>query len=231
VIFLISQFGKYIPGNVAHFFARASMAKNVNVPVQLSLNIMIMEIIWMIAVALFLGLFSFKGLHISTFGFLLNEPQIKWVPILSLLIFLSPWATVFLLNHFFSRTLYQSIKIKKLQFPPFFLACTSIIFFTIYFFILGLVLKIESNVFFSTFEISYFSSVSIFSLAWLAGFLMPGAPAGLGMREAVLVSFLTLWMNPLSAASLALLMRLTTTLGDGFAYLLGLFLRFKIKNL
>jgi uncharacterized membrane protein YbhN (UPF0104 family) len=56
--------------------------------------------------------------------------------------------------------------------------------------------------------------ISIFSVAWVAGFLTPGAPAGLGIREAVIVFALTPLMGEGVALLAALLLRLVTGCGD-----------------
>jgi uncharacterized membrane protein YbhN (UPF0104 family) len=53
-----------------------------------------------------------------------------------------------------------------------------------------------------------------FATAWLAGFLSPGVPAGLGVREAVLLLLLPPAMGDAATVSVTLAMRLTTTLGD-----------------
>lgn len=229
-LFLISQFGKYIPGNIAHFAARASMAKNINIPVAVSLNIIFLEIIWMIAVASLLSLYALYALYQPSQSLSFDDLFIKWLPIVGLMFFLLPWVAIELINRFFKKMFFNLFKIKKLKPPQFWVGGISIIFLVIYFFTLASVLKIESLVFFQVNNLSFFTCVSIFTLSWLAGFLIPGAPAGLGVREAVLVTFLILWMNPFSAASLALLIRLTTTLGDAAAFLLGLFIKYVFKH-
>lgn len=69
--------------------------------------------------------------------------------------------------------------------------------------------------------------VIAYLLAWLAGFVVPGAPGGLGVRESVLILLLSI--NPHGAEAIALAlglgMRFVSTLGDalfaGLAYLLG----------
>ena len=62
-------------------------------------------------------------------------------------------------------------------------------------------------------------------LAWLAGFVTPGAPAGLGTREAVLVASLAPAIGARDALLAALLLRLVTTVGDlvgfGFGWLIA----------
>ena len=61
--------------------------------------------------------------------------------------------------------------------------------------------------------------------AWLAGYATPGAPGGLGVREAVLVAVLTAADAGALAILAAALHRLVTTVGDLVCFLIGLGLR------
>jgi glycosyltransferase 2 family protein len=54
----------------------------------------------------------------------------------------------------------------------------------------------------------------IWSMCWLAGYLVPGSPAGLGVRDAALVYALSAWCGRAEAVVLATEMRLVATLGD-----------------
>lgn len=58
-------------------------------------------------------------------------------------------------------------------------------------------------------------------VAWIAGFLVPGAPGGLGPREAVLLILSGGAMAEDVALAAALLLRVVTTLGDVGCFLLG----------
>jgi len=62
----------------------------------------------------------------------------------------------------------------------------------------------------------------IFAVAWLAGYVAPGAPAGVGVREAGLVFLLTPLFNSGFSVAISLTLRLTTTIGDFVAFLFGL---------
>src|SRR5690606_19499076 len=68
------------------------------------------------------------------------------------------------------------------------------------------------------------------ALAWLLGFVIPGAPAGAGMRESALALAGGSGPNVLSAI---LMFRLITMLGDFTAFILGLLLSawLKARNL
>jgi hypothetical protein len=67
----------------------------------------------------------------------------------------------------------------------------------------------------------------VFCFSWAVGFLTPGAPSGIGVREAVIVLLLGGISGAAQAAMIALLLRLTTVLGDlGFFALDSLLARF-----
>ena len=69
---------------------------------------------------------------------------------------------------------------------------------------------------------------AVFAAAWIAGFVTPGAPAGLGVREAVLVGGLQPLYGPGVALGLPLVFRLLTTLGDGLGLAAGKMLRWRL---
>lgn len=68
--------------------------------------------------------------------------------------------------------------------------------------------------------------VGITAAAWLIGFLVPGAPGGLGVRDAVLIAGLTAAGIP-GATAIALGHRLITTLGDVLLALAGFAVRWR----
>jgi hypothetical protein len=59
-------------------------------------------------------------------------------------------------------------------------------------------------------------------VAWTAGFVTPGAPGGLGVRDALLVGMLTPAFGPAVSVGIALAFRIVTTLGDIVAFVVGL---------
>ena len=59
------------------------------------------------------------------------------------------------------------------------------------------------------------TSIGALALAWVAGFITPGAAAGVGVREAVLMVALDGPLGLEASAVVALAFRLVTTAGDG----------------
>ena len=65
----------------------------------------------------------------------------------------------------------------------------------------------------------------LFSLAWVVGFVTPGAPAGLGVRDAIIVTGLTAVYGAGIAVGLTVLLRFVTISGDGLAFASGVLAR------
>ncbi|SMQ69675.1 hypothetical protein SAMN06297468_1862 [Altererythrobacter xiamenensis] len=58
-------------------------------------------------------------------------------------------------------------------------------------------------------------AIAAYSIAWLIGFLLPGAPAGIGVREVALVALLEKSISPEILASAIIVHRLLTAAVDG----------------
>ena len=61
--------------------------------------------------------------------------------------------------------------------------------------------------------------VAVFSLSWIAGFIIPGAPGGLGVREFMILLMLGPGYGETPALSAALLLRIITAGGDVLSFL------------
>lgn len=72
--------------------------------------------------------------------------------------------------------------------------------------------------------ISALTLAGIFLVAWLAGFLVPFAPGGIGIREAALIALGTTVADPATLLSFAALTRLVTLAGDFLFGAAGYFL-------
>src|SRR6185312_8496715 len=70
----------------------------------------------------------------------------------------------------------------------------------------------------------YWLLISALTLAWTVGFVTPGAPAGFGVREGLLLLMLTPAYTAASASVLVIALRIVTTLGDVFILGSGLIL-------
>jgi len=71
-------------------------------------------------------------------------------------------------------------------------------------------------------DLSFLRLTGALALAWLAGFLVPGAPAGLGVRETVILALLGPVHGAPAAFALAALYRISAVCGDTLVALAGI---------
>jgi uncharacterized membrane protein YbhN (UPF0104 family) len=88
-----------------------------------------------------------------------------------------------------------------------------------------LILKLQAQFLFGVTNGSVLALTCLFSLAWVAGYLTPGAPGGLGIREAMMVLLLPPVVGTGAAVGLGITLRIATTVGDATAFLIGLAMR------
>lgn len=94
----------------------------------------------------------------------------------------------------------------------------SLLFYIISFILLGILLWIVAILCFKI-EISkqtFFAFPTVFATAWVLGFITPGAPGGIGVRETILTSGLTPFIGASAAVSIAIVARIIAILGDFF---------------
>ena len=84
----------------------------------------------------------------------------------------------------------------------------------IFFLIAGLLLVIIVNLFLDININLIAKLVVIFSISWLSGFIIPGAPGGIGVREAVIIFFITPIIGEAQSVAIAIALRFVTLLGD-----------------
>ena len=89
----------------------------------------------------------------------------------------------------------------------------------------GLALDLLAHNVFAANESQILLLTGAYAAAWVLGFIMPGAPGGLGVREAVLLAAFDPIYGSGVAVGLTLSPRLVTTLGDAALFLGGLAMR------
>ena len=103
-------------------------------------------------------------------------------------------------HHGISSSLYNMIKIYLLYFIFFLIAGLLLVY------IVKIFLDLDINI---TGKL-----IVIFSIAWVAGFIIPGAPGGIGVREAVIIFFITPIVGEAQSVVVAVALRFVTLLGD-----------------
>jgi uncharacterized membrane protein YbhN (UPF0104 family) len=69
-----------------------------------------------------------------------------------------------------------------------------------------------------------------FASSWILGFIAPGAPAGLGIREAILSAWLSTAMPAADVVLLVVALRIATTVGDLLNFGWGSLMLLKLRS-
>ena len=191
-----TQVAKYLPGNVAHYFARAAIARSAGITLGHSGLATALEIVaallaaaWVVAIATMVDPRAIAVLHAD------------WDSTAAIPAAIAIGAA--------------AVAILTLRFTKIPVTSLAVIIgvLMINFTFVGLSLLCVLNAL-STQDVSPAMTVGIFTLAWVAGYLVPGAPAGLGVREAILIA----WLGPIvgsgGAVTCTIIHRLTTSAAD-----------------
>lgn len=220
-VFFISQLGKYLPGNVGQFIGRGVLAKSTGIPVGVAVGTAIFEGIWNLVISSSLALLAtvvLWDLHFAQNGSSALTSKLAWILPLALV---APWLSIKLLNAFLPQL---SMKIgggQLIRLPQLRTSLLVSLLILINFLQQGYIVKLQGELFFAHPDIDWFSITLLYSSAWVVGYVVPGAPGGLGVREAMMVLLLTPLVGAAVASGLAVSMRLTTLLGDGLSVLIG----------
>ena len=182
-----SQLGKYLPGNVFHFAGRHVMGMAAGHSASKLLYSTVLE----------LGLLIASGLLTT----LLLLPLLGFHHLLAGLIYIATLLLLFvLLKYRTSIHLSHALLMHSL-----FLLVTGVLFVLI-------VALISDGI---TFDARMILLVlASYVVAWLSGLVVPGAPAGMGIRELVLLFLLGPWLSSSDLLLAVLLSRVVSLLGD-----------------
>lgn len=197
-IYALSQLAKYVPGNIVHLAGRQFYTMAEGLPAAPIAR----SIIWE------LGLIAIVG---TLFG-ILTTPLIR--PSITTPMALITWLAVCLMIFKLIHTIFSSKLAKAFLLQLCFLAINGILFTVIFLTIsngkIGLLLLIPLG--------------GAYVIAWLIGLITPGAPAGIGIREAVLLFLLSNYITEQTDLLLAVLLgRIISILGDTAFFLAAKF--------
>lgn len=224
--FLVSQVGKYIPGNVTQFAWRLALARRDGIPGGLVGLAMLLEISVMLTAAgvLFLAcLLLAPRLALSLLppgiGNFLSNQSLPLAGALAAGIGLGIWYLIGLIRR----------KASTMQLKPV-LATRPLALHVVSFLLLGLSLGCVIQATTPTGINPVLLSIPVFVVGWTFGFLTPGSQGGIGVREGVIVLGLGATLGEGPALTAALLHRTICVLGDLTAFAISSRYRPKTKG-
>jgi hypothetical protein len=224
-IFFIAQLGKYLPGNVGQHVGRVFMAREIGIPMSITLSTMLVEMLWGTGIGSGLAVLSLiLFVDGQALGLNLQHGPVQLGLGVTFLLFM-PWLGIGFLNRYLPGLLKRLTGNGVIATPRLSTALVVAVMFLLCFVVMGLILKLQAQWLFGVTEGSVFELTCLFAVVWLAGYLVPGAPAGLGVREAMMVLLLSPVLGAGAAVGLGVTLRVTTTVGDGVTFVLGLLAR------
>ena len=185
-VYLITNIAKYLPGNVWHFYGRINAVSQRSGSLSAATFSVLLEPLLMAASALLIAIFSTTlGLVKTDFNFTIYLG--KLLVLMAVLVGIHPRILNPLLNRL-SRSkgkviLEQKTELTTYPFLPFLGEIGFVLFRGLGFIFAFMVLQ---SITFSQIP----SVISAFSIAWLLGLIVPGAPGGVGVFEATAIALL-----------------------------------------
>lgn len=213
---LVSQIGKYVPGNVAQYFGRAAMAISSGVPAKTVGLAIVAETAGILiggCLAVVISIALAPGLAVDVLRLLPDASNFAWLGLVlaSLLVLLAGASLA-------ARFTRHWTGLPKASWM---LLAAAVALYVIALLLLGVSLHLIANAI-SPSPLPLSLSVAVFAAAWIAGLATPGAPGGLGVRESIITLGLAPLLGGATALSVALLHRGASVLGDVVSFGLGL---------
>ncbi len=222
-----SQIAKYLPGNVFQYVGRFALGAKYEVPAAAVASTTFIEIILCVV----------SSTLMASLEIIIAPNSIsKWLPAVNRnVIFVLLIAAVIIATGILFGAI-SSTRVRKLVVSQqAYLNPSRIIYgvgqFLFIFTVMGILTWLLVHmVFNANSTLPWYRYASRITLAWLIGFVVPGAPGGLGIREALTVKMFEDDMGEGVALCLALTMRLCNIIGDILVFLAAWLLAMKSKD-
>lgn len=226
-ILLITQAGKYLPGNVGQHVGRIGLSLRQGIPAQLLVASMAYEVCLLLLADLLtaLGCGSLSG---PGLGLLLRGSGDHAAIVVAAAVALLGIAAIPLLSKVLPRlTAWLMRKRGTAHYAapaPLGMRTMAevVVLYVAAMLFVGAGLTVLAGGLFPAQSHDFALLTAAFTIAWAIGFVTPGAPAGLGVREALLLLMLTQPLGSADASLLILALRVATTLGDMLCFVVGL---------
>lgn len=217
LVVLRANVAKYLPGNVAHYAGRALLARQAGVPAPTVLTSLGLEA----GLTVGSGLLLAAVIAPRALGAWLAAASASAILLASALLTAAAIAGGVALARAY-RT-YRATAAEDRERPAAVARRlgTALGLYVLNFLLLGAGLTALATGGIGAPSDSWFFLTGALAVAWIAGFVVPGSPGGVGVREAVLVAELSPEMGAAGALGVALLLRLATVAGDVVAFIAG----------
>lgn len=206
-VYALNVLTKYIPGSIFQYAGRQAMGKQANLK-QINIGFAsLLEIISLVISASILSVLSIITINtnMNTYAW--------WILGIIILGCVTCYFLIINLNNiqFIKKYLPQDLSFAQIKI----VFLNTLLKYIFYFLINGMLLALLCFAVAPQFSMKLVPLIiSIWTLSWLAGYVVIGAPAGLGVREAVLIAALSHLLSGAAALIITLTFRIILTSGD-----------------
>ena len=224
-IVAITQFAKYVPGNVAQYIGRAGMSLARGIPARPLAVTVILETLLVIAAAVVMGVGTGLLSEVGLQAVRRHGAQLALIGMLVVLaiagLFVFRRAAPALLRRFAPR---YAPALDGTLLPSQASLARAFVLYCCMYVCMGIGLIVLAHFLLPDAPHDYWLLIAVFALAWVVGFVTPGAPGGLGVREGLMLLMLAPVFSAASASVLVIALRIATTLGDVLILIAGFLL-------
>ena len=223
-IYCESNLYKYLPSNFLQYVGRNKIAiQNKEIRHREIILATTFEMISIVCASIFVAI-CFSG----TFTYEIIMEHIIVLYIFALVI------AVLLIAYVLLRKKIHSLIVTYKYFFDFYLYKTT--FFSVLYFIFILlvhgilltsILYVISN---ENILLNVFTIIGVYSLSWLVGYITPGVPGGIGIRESMMCIILGGFLSQSTILSGIIIFRLINIIGDLFAYIFSIIIKNKFSK-
>ncbi len=204
-----SQIGKYLPSNIFHYVGRIALARDAGISSEwVVMTIGLETVLLVLAAALVCSAEVFTNVHQLPIIYLhfMRSKGLAVAISLALIIAVSILVLIPKARNWIKRYL-SYVNPGKI--------ITVLSLYALVYIFSGVIilLMVQEGLGLHS-DVSWYQYSSGYALAWLLGFIVPGVPGGIGIREAVFVELFSPALGEGEAAGVAILFRIITTLSD-----------------
>jgi len=223
IIMGVTQLAKYIPGNIGQHVGRAAMSLGRGIPLRPYGISVVSEAVLAVIAATVIGVTGCALSGMSTT--ILRQHGALTLSIFMILACASALAII-PARHILPRLL-QRLTARQnndgvhVALPHISALVYALIAYLLNYVIFGVGITVMALLLLPNQQAQWLLLTGSFALAWVIGFFTPGAPAGLGVREGLMLAMLQFSYAQPAALLIVIAMRLATTAGDIFCFAAG----------
>jgi len=220
-IFSRAQIGKYLPGNLFHYAGRQLIGKASGIKQNYLLTVNTGEIFFQVMASAAVSIAGFAVIPLKTeYSLILTISTVAFILLIIVILFasrFSRWLSML------SPRLESLACIRQVGSLGFFIY--PMVIYTLHLLLIGTLICIATFLTLHS-ELSFEQLLKFafyYTVAWTLGFFTPGAPGGIGVREALLTAQLSPIYGYPYAVTLSLSLRFSAVIGDIILFLTSFF--------